>query len=165
MPPITDPSEGLASFQQALARGELHLQRCELDRDLHVFLDRPNGELRLTYVRLDGGAVTAFANFSSCEPVGGRPCFQVGVAVPPPLRGQGRARDVIRAAIEELRHGLGRNGVRDFYVEAIVGETNVASRRVAEAVISTAPEEGKDERSGEPVLQYLLRVEDRPAAP
>lgn len=105
MPPIIDPSEGLTSFQQVLARGELRLQRCDLDRDLHVFLDRPNGELRLTYVRLDSGVVTAFANFSSCEPVEGRPCFQVGVAVPPRLRGQGRARD----AIDELRQGLGRN--------------------------------------------------------
>jgi hypothetical protein len=49
---MTDPSDALKSFQQALVDGEIQLQRGQIDPGLFVHLDRPNGQPRFTYVRL-----------------------------------------------------------------------------------------------------------------
>lgn len=159
MPGMTDPSNALASFQEATRVNALALQRGALDRDLFAHLDHPNGAMRLSYARFEGRVVTAFANFSSCDPVEGLPCFQAGVAVPVRYRGKGRAKDILQAAIREMAAGLGRNGVPAFYLEAIVHVDNHASRRVAEAVFSPEPTSVTDEFSGEPALQFLRRID------
>lgn len=51
--PLPDLSSALRSFQQALDDGQIALSPGSLDAQLFVHLDRPNGELRLTYVRLE----------------------------------------------------------------------------------------------------------------
>lgn len=45
---------------------------------LYMHMDRPNGEPRLTYVRLDRTTVTAFVTFIQCPPVDGERCYNVG---------------------------------------------------------------------------------------
>ena len=155
---MTNPFDALESFQEALLGAEIGLQPGELDPKLYVHMDTPNGERRLTYARLQGQTVTALAILISAEPIERTPCFGIGYAVPPAYRNHGRAKDVIRAAIAELRNGLSRNGILAFYVEAIVGADNKASQRVAEQTLSTTPEAGTDKVSGLPCLQYLLKV-------
>src|SRR4051812_29251782 len=118
LPNMVDPADAMTSFQEALLRGVIGLQRGELDRDLYVHLDRRNGHLRLTYVRLAGRTVTAFVNFSKCDPVKGLPCFQIGCAVPERFRKQGRANDAVRSAIREMQNGLARNSIPEFYVKS-----------------------------------------------
>lgn len=158
MPAMTDPHDGLVSFQDALTKGLVSPGRGELDPDLLVLVDSPAGEARLTYARVDGGVVTAFAVLVRADPVAGMPCFGIGWAVPAEMRGQGRARDVVHSAIRELRHGLGRNGVTAFHVEAVVGEGNAASRGVAERVIAPVGKPVTDGVSGLPAIQYLRKV-------
>lgn len=136
---MTDPTNALQSFQQALLHGGIQLQPGVLDRDIYVYFDRPNGGSRFTYVRLAGTTVTAFVEFASCEAIEGTTCFAIGYAVPEAYRNQGRAKNAIRAAISEMQHGLGRIGLSVFYVEAIVGVDNKPSQRVAEQVISDTP--------------------------
>jgi RimJ/RimL family protein N-acetyltransferase len=156
---MTDPFEALTSFQKALLDGEIkNLQAGELDRDLFVYLDQPTGVTRLTYVRIDRQSVTAMAILVGTEPMKGLPCFQAGVAVPVALRGKGYAKSVLAAAIAELKHGLSRNKVGSFYVEAIVSVDNEPSKRVAEATISATPVAVTDEYSGQPALQYVRKV-------
>jgi hypothetical protein len=96
---MTDPFSALQSFQEMLLRGRLQLQRGVLDRDLYLLVDNPNGETSLTYVRLDGNTVTAFVEFVVCHPIAGKPCVNVGYAVPEAHRNQGRATEILRAAI------------------------------------------------------------------
>lgn len=156
---MTDPTNALQSFQQALLHGGIQLQPGVLDKGIHVYFDRPKGGSRFTYVRLAGTTVTAFVEFASCEAIDGTPCFAVGYAVPEAYRNQGRAKDAIRAAISEMQHGLGRIGLSAFYVEAIVGTENKPSQRVAEQVISNTPVAVTDKVSGVPAYQYVRKVE------
>jgi predicted GNAT family acetyltransferase len=130
----------------------------ELDRNLFMHFDEPTGIPRITYVRLDGQTVTALALMVRTEPMHGLPCFQAGVAVPEAYRGKGHAKSVLAAAIAELRHGLSRNKISSFYVEAIVSTDNEPSKLVAEATISATPVAVTDEGSGLPALQYVRKI-------
>lgn len=158
MPAMTDPFDALKSFQQALIDGEVQLQRGAIDSELFVHSDRPQGETRITYARLQRQTVTALAIAVLTERVEGIPCFQLGVAVPEAYRGQGRAKSIVEAAIIEMKNGLARNKVPEFYVEAIVGVHNKPSQRVAAATISATPVEVTDSLSGLPALQYLRKI-------
>lgn len=148
----------LKSFQQELPRGELKLQRCELDHNLFVHLDHPNGTQRFTYVRIDGTAVTALAMFVHVDPVERTQCFHLGYAVPERFRGKGRGKDIVAAAIAELTHGFSRTPIKTFYIEAVVGADNQVSHRIATKLISAMPTAITDEVSGVPAFQYLRKV-------
>ncbi|MGE3433483.1 MAG: GNAT family N-acetyltransferase [Ramlibacter sp.] len=137
--PLPDIAGALRSLQEAFSAGAIRLQPGALDPELFVHMDRPNGELRLTYVRLRGKKVTAMVQFIPCDPVEDEPCFNVGWAVPENLRGQGRSGEAFIAAVKEMRHGFASHGMDAFWIEGVVGEDNVASQRVAERVISGLP--------------------------
>jgi hypothetical protein len=92
----------------------------------------------------------------------GVPCFAIGYAVPQPIRSQGRAKDVVSAAIAELQNGPGRYGA--LYIKAVVGTDNLASQRIAEHFISNAPVSIRDKHSGLPALQHVRKIEP-PKAP
>jgi hypothetical protein len=155
---MTDPSDALKSFQQALVDGQIQLQRGQIDPELFVHLDRPNDQPRFTYVRLQLQTVTALVILVISDPIEGKPCFQIGYAVPEAYRSQGRANNAVCAAIIELKHGLARNKISTFYVEAIVGTDNEASKHVAAATISTTPVEVTDQVSGLPALHYVRKI-------
>jgi hypothetical protein len=158
MPEMTDPYDALTSFQKALRAGILDIHRCELDPKLFVHPDRAGGVMRLTYVYLDRKTVTAFTNFVQTEPFEGLPCFQIGYAVPPAYRKQGRATALVKAAIAEMLHGFSRNKVPEFYVEAIVGRDNLASQKVAAKVLEQVGREIVDSHSGKPALSYMKKM-------
>jgi hypothetical protein len=157
---MTDPSDGMKSFQKELRRGGITVQVAKTDPNLFVHRDAPNGppELRFTYVRLKGKTVTAIAIFAAEPPIDGKPSFAVGYAVPKAFQKQGRAKDVLAAAIADMQAGLSRNGFPDFYIEAIVGAGNVASRKIAEQVISDEPEAITEGLSGLPAFRYVRRI-------
>jgi RimJ/RimL family protein N-acetyltransferase len=157
---MTDPSVGMKSFQQELRRGSIAIQVAKTDPNLFVHLDAPNGppEIRFTYVRLKGKTVTAMVMFAAEPPTDGKPTFAVGYAVPKAFQKQGRATDVLVAAITDMRAGLSKNGFPEFYIEAIVGADNVASRKIAEQVISDEPEAITEELSGLPAFKYVRRI-------
>lgn len=161
---MTDPSDALDSFQQALIDGEIHLERGQNDHELFVHLDHPNGQPRFTYVRLERQTVTALVMLVISDPIEGVPCFQIGCAVPEAYRSQGRAKSAVDAAITELKYGLARNKVSTFYVEAVVGTHNEASKHLAVATISTTPVEITDQVSGLPALHYVRKIEEENAS-
>jgi hypothetical protein len=160
MSQMTDPSAALKSFQEALADGALPLQPGAIDPELFVHPDQPNGRTRLTFVRLDRRrTVTALVMFVlHVDPIEGSPCFQIGYAVPERYRGQGRAKDIVTAAIAELKTGLTVNGIPAFYIEAVVGTENEPSKRVASVTLSTSPVQITDKVSGLPALHYVRKV-------
>jgi RimJ/RimL family protein N-acetyltransferase len=154
---MTDPSNALHSLQQELLRTGMQLRRGELDKDLYVYADAPDGQGRFTYVRLEGRTVTALVIFGVCEPIDGIPCCAIGYAVPEAYRSQGRAKEIVRAAIAEMQH-IHRH---PFYAEAIVRADNKPSQRVAEQVISDAPVAMTDDISGLPAFRYVRRFEPK----
>jgi len=157
---MTDPSVGMKSFQQELRRGSVAIQVTRTDPNLFVHRDAPNGppEYRFTYVRLKGKTVTAMVIFAAQPPEEGRPYFAVGYAVPKRFQKQGRGKEVLVAALADMLAGLARNGIPEFYIEAIVGADNVASRKIAEQVISAEPEAITEGKSGLPAFKYVRRV-------
>ncbi|RUU10751.1 N-acetyltransferase [Mesorhizobium sp. M7A.T.Ca.TU.009.01.3.2] len=160
MAQLTDPTLGLASFQQALREGEIVPEQCKLDPNLYVLLDHPAGSPRFTYARIeDDDTVTAIAILAVAEPMEGIQCFQLGYAVPEQYRNQGRAKEVVRAALTELQHGFAKANIHTFFVEAVVGADNPVSQAVAAATISDEPETGIDKFAEVPVLQYMRKFE------
>jgi hypothetical protein len=57
-----------------------------------------------------------------------------------------------------LKHGLSRNNVSSFYVEAIVSIDNEPSKQVAESTISATPVAVTDNVSGLPALHYVRKI-------
>lgn len=158
MPDMVDPMNALVSFQHAFKRKEIDVRPGIVDRKIFSHHDEPLGVKRYSYVKLQGRTVMAFVNFSPADFIEGAPCYQAGVAVPEALRGQGRARAAVSAAIEELKAEFRRSGEIPFWIEAIVHADNIASQRVAEATISSNPIAVTDQRSGDRAFQYLMKV-------
>jgi hypothetical protein len=160
MATMTNPSEALKSFQAELTRGGMQLQRGAIDKDLYLHVDNPNGVMRLTYVKLENRTVTALVMFALGDHrVEGKPCFNIGYAVPEAYRNQGRAKEAVRTAIAEMLHGFGKHGDATFYVEAVVGTDNKPSQRVAEQAISATPVAITDHVSGLPAFHYIRKIE------
>lgn len=154
---IADPMDALVSLQREVRRG-MPTNPCDLYPGLRVVLDQPNGIIRYTYARIEHGRVKAIALFVHHEPIDGVPCFNLGYAVPDAYRGRGWAPEIVEQGVQELRQGLGRHGVKSFYVEAVIGKDNLASQRVATKVISIDSIESNDSESGEPVLAFKRLV-------
>lgn len=156
--PMTDPSDALASFQQMLPLGVLPLQRAQLDPTVRVMLDEPApGVMRFTYVRTQGQRATEMALLVSCEPIDERPCWALGYAVELDLRGQGRAKSIVTAALNEFETGMRRAGTLPQYIETVVGADNAASLKVATQLFGAgAPI--TDSVSGLPALRFLLKL-------
>jgi len=159
MPAMTDPSTALESFQEAYDGGHIRLKKCSLDTKLYFFADEAMGSRRHTYMRVENAkTITAFVILAWTESIDGTPCLAIGYAVPEKFRKQGRAKDAVRAALAEMKHGLSRLPTKTYYVEAIVNRTNEGSKRIAERFISDKPEAITDEISGLPAFRYLLKI-------
>lgn len=148
--PLPDVAGALKSFQQALAANVIKVQRCDLDRYMVVQMDQPNGETRPNYAQMAGHTVVPLVQFIPCDPVEGELCFNVGWALAEAYRGQGRTRGTVSAAIKEMQHGFNRAGMKAFCIEAIVGDDNIASHRLAEKVLSGPVKKATDSYSGDP---------------
>lgn len=155
---LPNPHDAMQSLEQAIACGEVHLKKGTVDPTLGLTIDKPNGEIRLTYVRLEAGKVIALVMAIPCDPFESKPCFNIGYAVAANFRGQGRAKELVKAAIAEMQHGFGIAGMNVFYVEAIVGEDNQPSMRVAERVISASYNSKVDAVSNVPIRQYMMKI-------
>lgn len=156
---LPDIELALESFQSALSNREITLTQCTRDKNLYLLVDTPNGETRLTYVRLDGIRVTAMTQAIPCDPYQGEPCFNVSWVVPMELRGGGRAVEVFKAALNEMSFGFHKAGMAAFWVEAIVDVSNKISQRVAAKAMATEAIESVDGVAGVPVYQYLRHIE------
>lgn len=157
MPAIVDPHIGFVSFQEALRAGTIRLTPCTSHPELYMFHDTPElGTQRLTYAFVTGSLAKAYAVYVLAEPLNGRPCFGVGYATDVEYRGQGLATELVKASLVELEQGISpKLSAPGFYVEAIVGADNVASKKVATRTLSETPKSTKDKESGHPALQYV----------
>ena len=146
----------LLSFQREFLLHEPKLKSTRLDPRLYVHIDVPNGEIRVTFMRLEGKTVTALVSFSEGEPIDGIHCYNIGYAVAEAYRNQGRAKEIVAAAIAELKG----NG-EAFYVNAIVAADNVSSQRVAAQLVSKTAVPITEPISGLPAFRYLGRFKPK----
>lgn len=106
---------------------------------------------------MKGRTVTAMVMFIQVQHYNGKPCYQIGYAVPKRYQKQGRAKEIVAAAIREFTTGMKRREP-EFYIEAIIDAQNEASQRVAERLISDSPKEVTDKIAGVPALQYVKHI-------
>jgi hypothetical protein len=152
---MTDPLQALVSLQAAIRKGMA--TSCRKYRSVRVLVEEIDGRVRCTYARIEHGRVKALAMFVSVDQIDGAACFQIGYAVPEAYRGRGWATEILHQAWT-LSHGLVRHGAKQFYVEAVVGISNVASIRVATKFLSDSRVPTTDSVSGEPALAFTRLV-------
>lgn len=159
MTQMTDPHDGLVSFQSALKLGLLQLSKCKIHKDLKFLYDMPNNSPRITYALLDrNNVVKATASFVPVDPCDDGPCFGVGYAVAEPFRGKGLAYEILEKSLDEFI-ALSKGKTPRMYIETIVGVDNIASQKVSSRFINDAPDEVTDKLSGLPALHYMRFVE------
>lgn len=155
---ITDPHLALLSFQKALISGTIKPKRCKVRRELYYLRDKPTPEtIRMTYAMVVGRQVKALAIYMENEPYEGKRCFGIGYAVAVHYRGQGLAKAVVEASLDEFAMMLRKDLVPGFFVEAIVDVNNAPSNRVAEQFFSE-PTLTRESESGLPAYHYIKRI-------
>ncbi|CAI3798501.1 hypothetical protein [Rheinheimera sp. MM224] len=158
MTQMTDPHDGLMELQKAIDARIVQMTPCDLHPDICVLFDTPNGEHRFSYALIEAGEIKSFAVYVMADPLNGLPCFSVGYAVPEKYRKQGLATDILVKSSDELRHGFGRNGIKEFYLEAVVGTDNLGSNRLASTFFDTDGKQCTDSYSGKSALAYTKLI-------
>lgn len=155
MAQMPDMMESLNSLQEALSQKyPLQIKPCDLNKAYQVILDRPFGNIRFSYAKIVKGQIHAFSVFAHADPIEGIACFNIGYAVVPKYRGKGLAVEAVNVGIEELKRGLGRAGVREFYLESVIDATNTASIKVSENLFAAAGTEVKDSTTQKRCMRF-----------
>lgn len=155
---MADPYIALKSFQEALRSGDISPVPGEIHQDLLVLLDKPNGEMRLTYALEKDAAVVAIAMFIAADPFEGYPCFNSGYAVDESHRSNGFGKEVTSKAFDEMKNGFKRSGIPHLYVEAVISVDNAHSNKLAKSLFSDTPDSCIDSESGQAALHYLKKL-------
>jgi GNAT superfamily N-acetyltransferase len=141
---MIEPMAALKSLEEELGHG-IALIECELNPSIDLILDFPAGEQSICYANIEQGAVRSIAVLLPIEPIEGVPCFGIAFAVSEAYQRQGLAVGIVEVVIAELRHGLSRNGIVEFYIEAIVAAQNVGAQKVVRRQLATEFDEVFDE--------------------
>lgn len=157
---MTDPAEALLSFQEALTNNVIKPRPCRWNKALSVFEDKPGdgNELRVTHAKIVEGVAQGIVLYAIVDSVESLPCFQIGYAVQSKLRGQGIGNILLSESMEEMKLELQGVGIKEYFLEAVVGIQNVPSNKLAARLLSTRPEHITCQSSGEPALQYLKKI-------
>lgn len=158
MAQLVNPMDGLISLQDAMDKKLVEFTPGELSSDIVMHFDQPEGETRFSFAKIVNDEIQAYSVFVMAEPLNGLLCLNLGYAVPKKYRQQGLALDILEKSIKELANGLGRNNIKEFYLEAIVGTNNEASQKLAYKVISNIPQKCTDSVSGQDALSYTKLI-------
>lgn len=159
MPPMTDPHEGLVSYQQALNENLISPSPCSLYENMTILHDVAEGNQRLTYAIMDNDIVKATAVYVFAPNIDGIPCFGIGYAVAKEYRNQGIATQIITDSLKEFSYGM-KGKIPSFYIEAIIDVNNIASRKVALKTINDSPKETIDQVSGQSAYQFIKLIKN-----
>ncbi|EMR3754795.1 GNAT family N-acetyltransferase [Proteus mirabilis] len=159
MSTMTDPYEGLISYQQALNDKLISPSPCSLYKDMTIYHDVAEGNQRLTFAIMDNGIVKATAVYVFAPNIDGIPCFGIGYSVAENYRKKGIATEIVTNSIKEFSHGM-KGKLPLFYIEAIIDLNNIASQKVALKTISNTPKETIDKISGKPAYQFIKLVKN-----
>ncbi|AXR05387.1 GNAT family N-acetyltransferase [Salinimonas sediminis] len=157
---MTDPYNSLTGLQTALNQKQIVLDNCKTTDFIKMHADKPQGQPRFTYARMEGKKVVSIVILIPAQPIEGVLCMAIGYATHKLRRKRGLAIKTIEAALKEFQHGMSRNSVSDIMIEAIVEKENIASQKLAKRVFMDEPREGKDQYSGEACFAYVRKLSE-----
>lgn len=151
-----DMEQTLKEFNNAVQNG-LPVHRGQIHKDVIVHADQPDNIARFTYGILMNEEIIAIAAFAQMDNYQDLPCFNVGYAVKISERKKKQGTSILKLALAELKQGLKKVGIYQFYVEAGVELDNISSQKIAESVLNVSPLKGIDPDSGLPTLGYMSK--------
>jgi hypothetical protein len=158
MSSMTNPMDALTSLQAEIFNG-IPLRVCNINSELQMFVDQPNGRHRFTFVKVESNIIKSFATYVFVSAKNKMPCVNIGYAVPPEYRQQGLATEIVEKSLNEVKAEFLQNGISSFYVEAVIGINNVASQKLAVKLLSDEYQEIIDDVSGERANFYSCLVQ------
>jgi len=121
----------LRAFKNALSKNLISLEKGEVHDDIVFHADKPNGEDRITYGLMGNNSILkAACVVVLSEPYKGKPCFDTGISTVTRFQRQGHGKLVLEKSIDELKNGLARSKIEEFYIELKVDNDNEPSRRL-----------------------------------
>lgn len=156
---MADPMEALLDFQRALDNETLFNSQ---DNSYLMFYDEPfEGGRRFSFSKISKKEIQVLSIFGLEDPINEITCYNVGYAVSENHRGKGLALEAVLTGIESLKKKLKEEGLKIFYLEAIVGITNKHSINVAEKIFSSKGIAMPDRESGTPALYFkkIIQIE------
>ena len=155
---MTDPSNSLESFQEALAQGIIRPKVAEIHKDILFLVDNVNNQQRFTYALKENEFVVGLASVIPVEPINGFPCLNIGYAIDKSYRSKGYGKKLVQKAFDELTNGFKRTEIPHLYIEAIIGANNKYSNKLANSVFTGSPKPCTDSISGEAAFQYVKQL-------
>ncbi|MBL7542575.1 MAG: hypothetical protein JNL11_02110 [Bdellovibrionaceae bacterium] len=149
--------DALSSLQNEIDQGrfnQLSSQNCALAKNYKLIFDTPAGQSRYSYAKIISNKVLALSIFAMAQPISGLVCFNIGYAVSRSSRGQNLGVEAVSIGISELEVGLKRNNLKEFYIEAVVEETNYYSIVVANKIFGNTGNKIVDASSGKPAFAF-----------
>ncbi len=131
---MADPMIPLLSFQQKLDSGASVDSSLIIEDYLTMYDEPGEGRRRYSYAKIIGKEIQTLAIFGLENSVDGIVCYNVGYAVKENHRGRGLAVEAINKGIEDLKKKFSLQGIKNFYLEAVVGVNNKHSIQVAEKI-------------------------------
>ena len=154
---MANPLDALYEIQQALDLNT-PFDVPELDEGYRTWtINNPSG-VRHVFAKIINKEILALSIFGLVEPVEGLECWAVGYAVSEKYRRQGLAEEAFYKGLAILKSTRLRNDVKNFYVEAVIDVTNIASLGLAEKLFHSGGEKIIDEESGAPALWFKRLV-------
>lgn len=154
---LTDPHDGFVSFQIALTNNLINPNPCSIHPEISVLEDFANDVHRTTYALIEKGQAKGYVVFAKVQAYKGLPCFQIGYATGIKYRGKGVATDLLKKSIIELINTY-KNSIDELYLEAVISPSNKPSLALTSKIFTDEPLKIKDGLSGEPALQYFLKI-------
>lgn len=159
---MIDPSIPLKSFEKAVNKKDktLTIRFSERDPTFRIVLDNPDSDVtRITVARFWGRDLLGYVQVVPAEDIEGVPAFGFGWAVPERHRRKGYCGQIVEQTFIEVKDLFAKKGLHDFWLEAIVGDTNEASNKVAVRSFGAPVNHSFDTQSGAPIFQYWKRIQ------
>ena len=153
MSEMADPIVILNRFQEVLDQG-MPLDSDELEENYKFYYDEPENGRRFSFVKVINREAQSLVIFGLEDPIEGLTCYNVGYAVKESFRGRGFAIEAINHGLKKLIKQLSDEGIKKFYLEALIDKNNINSISVAKRFFSDEPVLTIDRESGTISLQF-----------
>ncbi|WP_140178301.1 GNAT family N-acetyltransferase [Providencia stuartii] len=152
-----NPHNALLSFQKNLITISNELKKCTTCSNTYLFIDGSSSQIRFNYMLLENNIVKSLVSMTNSGWYKGLPCLQISYSTAENYRGQGIATNFVGKVINEIKHGF-KNSMPQFYIEAVIDRSNLASISVAKKTLAVPYSEFIDTSTQKPMVRFILLI-------